>query len=125
MKTIVLLILSNLFMTVAWYGHLKYKSVDLWKVIMISWFIAFFEYCLQVPANRWGYGQFTAFQLKIIQEIITLIVFVGFSITYLKEPPAWNHLVAFGLILAAVYFSFLPSKTKQNPIVSVSLQVND
>lgn len=96
-------------MTVAWYGHLKHKDVVLWKVILISWGIAFFEYCLQVPANRIGYGRFTGFQLKIIQEVLTLVVFVGFSIVYLNEPPRWNYLVSFVLILAAVYFAFLPT----------------
>ena len=110
MPTILLLIASNVFMTVAWYGHLKFKGVDLWKVVLVSWGIAFFEYCLQVPANRLGYGQFSAFQLKIIQEVITLVVFIGFSVVYLKENPAWNHLVSFGLILAAVYFAFIPGK---------------
>src|SRR5437667_5964640 len=95
-------------MTAAWYGHLRFKSAPLWRAILFSWLIAFFEYCLQVPANRWGYGQFNAYQLKIIQEVITLIVFIGFSITYLHEPPRWNHLVAFGLILGAVWFAFLP-----------------
>jgi len=109
MRTVILLILSNLFMTVAWYGHLRHRSVTLWKVILISWGIAFFEYCLQVPANRWGYGQFTAFQLKILQEIITLLVFVAFAITYLHEPLRWNYAVAFLFILAAVYFAFLPA----------------
>lgn len=108
MKTILLLLASNIFMTAAWYGHLKFKHVDLWKVILVSWLIAFFEYCLQVPANRWGYGQFNAYQLKLIQEVITLTVFVIFAIIYLREPPAWNHLVAFALLVAAVYFAFLP-----------------
>src|SRR5215218_9620591 len=100
--TITLLILSNAFMTAAWYGHLNHKSVALWKVILVSWGIAFFEYCLQVPANRWGYGQFTGFQLKIIQEVITIVVFIAFSVTYLHEALRWNHVVAFGLVLAAV-----------------------
>src|SRR5689334_15257851 len=109
MKTIILLFGSNLFMTFAWYGHLKFRHVGLWKVILVSWGIAFFEYCLQVPANRWGYGQFSAFQLKIIQEVITLGVFLGFAVLYLHEPPRWNHLVAFGLVLAAVWFGFLPT----------------
>ena len=95
-------------MTAAWYGHLKYRGVALWKVILISWGIAFFEYCLQVPANRLGYGEFTAFQLKIIQEVITLIVFLGFAVLYLGEKVRWNYGVAFALILAAVYFAFLP-----------------
>lgn len=96
-------------MTAAWYGHLKYRDVALWKVILVSWGIAFFEYCLQVPANRLGYGQFTAFQLKIMQEVITLVVFVGFSVLWLGEKVRWNYGVALALILAAVYFAFLPS----------------
>ena len=95
-------------MTAAWYGHLKYRGVALWKVILISWGIAFFEYCLQVPANRLGYGQFTAFQLKIIQEVITLVVFIGFATLWLGERVRWNYGVALALILAAVYFAFLP-----------------
>jgi len=107
-RTIFLLIGSNLFMTAAWYGHLKYRDVPLWKVILISWGIAFFEYCLQVPANRWGYGQFSAFQLKIIQEVITLGVFMGFATLWLGERLRWNYGVAMALILAAVYFAFLP-----------------
>ena len=108
MPTLFLLLGSNLFMTAAWYGHLKYRDVALWKVILISWGIAFFEYCLQVPANRLGYGQFTAFQLKIIQEVITLVVFLGFAVFYLGEKVRWNYGVALALILAAVYFAFLP-----------------
>lgn len=108
MRTVALLIASNLFMTVAWYGHLRFRGVALWKVILASWGIAFFEYCLQVPANRWGYGRFTAYQLKILQEVITLTVFVTFSALYLRETPRWNTLVAFLLILAAVGFAFLP-----------------
>jgi len=95
-------------MTAAWYGHLKYRGVALWKVILISWGIAFFEYCLQVPANRLGYGQFSAFQLKIIQEVITLVVFLGFATLWLGERVRWNYGVALALILAAVYFAFLP-----------------
>jgi len=96
-------------MTAAWYGHLKYRGVALWKVVLISWGIAFFEYCLQVPANRLGYGQFSAFQLKIIQEVITLLVFLGFATVWLGERVRWNYGVALVLILAAVYFAFLPS----------------
>ena len=111
MRTILLLIGSNLFMTAAWYGHLKYRGVALWKVILISWGIAFFEYCLQVPANRWGYGEFSAFQLKIIQEVITLVVFLGFATLWLGERVRWNYGVALALILAAVYFAFLPGST--------------
>jgi uncharacterized protein (DUF486 family) len=109
MRTVLLLLLSNIFMTVAWYGHLKHKDVALWKVILLSWLIAFFEYCLQVPANRWGHGQFTAFQLKVIQESLTLVVFIGFAAWYLGESMRWNHLVAFCLIFAAVWFAFLPT----------------
>ena len=106
MRTIGLLTLSNAFMTAAWYGHLKFKDVSLWKVILISWGIAFFEYCLQVPANRIGHGTFTAPQLKIIQEVITLIVFGFFSVLYLREELKWNYIVAFALILGAVFFAF-------------------
>lgn len=106
MKTILLLLVSNVFMTIAWYGHLKYTQSALWKVILISWGIAFFEYCFQVPANRIGYGEFNAFQLKTIQEVITLLVFVGFSVLYLKEELKWNYVVGFALILGAVFFIF-------------------
>jgi uncharacterized protein len=106
MQTIILLLLSNIFMTFAWYGHLNYKHVALWKVILISWGIAFFEYCLQVPANRYGYGQFTATQLKIIQEVLTLVVFMGFSVLYLKEEMKWNYLVGFVFLVLAVFFIF-------------------
>ncbi len=93
-------------MTIAWYGHLKYKDSTLWKVILISWFIAFVEYCFQVPANRIGHYQFSAAQLKIIQEVITLIVFAVFSILYLKENLKWNYAVAFLMIIGAVFFMF-------------------
>jgi len=108
MKTIGLLILSNIFMTFAWYGHLKDTSIPLWKAILISWGIAFFEYCLMVPANRSGYlsGQFSAGQLKVVQEAITLVVFAAFSVLYLKEEIRWNYIVAFIFILLAVYFVF-------------------
>ena len=95
-------------MTAAWYGHLRFRDVALWKVVLVSWGIAFFEYCLQVPANRLGYGEFTAFQLKIIQEVVTLVVFVAFAVLWLGERVRWNYGVAFALILAAVYFAFLP-----------------
>jgi len=105
---IVLLTCSNVFMTLAWYGHLKFKSKPLFLVILVSWGIAFFEYVLQVPANRWGNSVYSAFQLKIIQEIITLIVFTGFALTYLGERFRWNYLAAFVCILAAVAFTFLP-----------------
>jgi uncharacterized protein (DUF486 family) len=108
MLTILLLVASNLFMTIAWYGHLRFKHVDMWKVIVASWLIAFFEYCLQVPANRWGYGQFSAMQLKIIQEVASIGVFVAFAYFYLGEAPRFNHVVAFVLIVGAVVFAFLP-----------------
>jgi uncharacterized protein len=105
-KTIGLLFFSNVFMTLAWYGHLKYKDHALWLVIMASWGIAFFEYCLQVPANRMGHGTFNAAQLKTIQEVITLVVFAGFSVWYLNEPIKWNHAVGFSLLVAASFFIF-------------------
>jgi uncharacterized protein len=107
MRTILLLAASNLFMTIAWYGHLRYKEVALWKTILVAWLIALPEYMLQVPANRWGHGTFSAFQLKIIQEIVTLTVFCGFAVLYLREPLRWNYLVSFAFILGAVYFAFL------------------
>ena len=106
MTTILLLVVSNIFMTIAWYGHLKYKSSPLWLAILVSWSIAFFEYCFQVPANRFGYGQFTGAQLKTIQEVITLIIFAIFSVVYLKEPLKWNYLVGFGFMVMAVFFVF-------------------
>lgn len=106
MKTLILLTVSNIFMTFAWYGHLKFKTSALWKVILISWLIAFAEYCFQVPANRLGHYQFTAAQLKMMQEAITLIVFCVFSVAYLREPLKWNYLVGFALILSAVFFVF-------------------
>ncbi|HEX2982369.1 MAG TPA: DMT family protein [Ignavibacteriales bacterium] len=106
MKTIVLLLISNVFMTFAWYGHLKYKDRALWMVILASWGIAFFEYIFQVPANRLGHGQFNAAQLKTIQEIVTLIVFSVFSVLYLKEEFRWNYAVGFLFIVAAAFFIF-------------------
>lgn len=106
MTTIIFLTISNVFMTIAWYGHLKYKDSPLWKAIVISWLIASVEYCFQVPANRIGHYQFTAAQLKTIQEVITLIVFCGFSVWYLKEPMKWNYAVGFLFIILAVFFIF-------------------
>lgn len=106
MKTIFLLTISNIFMTFAWYGHLKHRAAPLWIVILASWGIAFFEYCFQVPANRWGYGEFSASQLKIIQEVITLSVFAIFSVMYLREPFRWNYAAASLLIIAAVALVF-------------------
>jgi uncharacterized protein (DUF486 family) len=93
-------------MTFAWYGHLKFKTTSLVTVIFISWGIAFFEYTLMVPANRIGHGYFSAAELKTIQEVITLTVFAIFSVTYLKEPLSWNHLVGFGFIAAGAFFIF-------------------
>jgi uncharacterized protein len=106
MLTIFLLLISNIFMTFAWYGHLKYRGAPLIQVILISWGIAFFEYCFQVPANRIGSYQFSAAQLKVMQEVITLIVFSVFSVAYLKQDLRWNHAVGFGLIVAAVFVIF-------------------
>jgi uncharacterized protein (DUF486 family) len=105
--TALLLIFSNIFMTFAWYGHLKYGHAwPLWKAVLVSWCIALIEYCLAVPANRWGYGQFTGFQLKVLQEVITLAVFLVFAVLFLKEKVAWNYLVAFCLLIGAAVFAF-------------------
>ena len=109
MTTIALLFASNVFMTAAWYGHLRFKGAPLWAAILISWGIAFVEYCLQVPANRWGHGQFTAAQLKIAQEVVTIVVFVAFAWLWLDETPRWNEALAFGLVLAAVVVASLPA----------------
>jgi len=107
MHTILLLIASNIFMTFAWYGHLKYgHDWVLWKAILVSWSIALFEYCLAVPANRLGFGQFSGFQLKIIQEVITLIIFIVFAVLFLKEKITWNYLVSFFFLGMAAYFAF-------------------
>src|SRR5258708_38708370 len=106
MRTILLLIGSNIFMTFAWYGHLRFREVALWKVILASWAIPFFEYCLQVPANRFGYGEFRAAQLKIIQEGITLVVFAVFSGLYLGQILRWYYAAAFACLIGAVFFMF-------------------
>jgi uncharacterized protein (DUF486 family) len=106
MSTVFLLLISNTFMTFAWYGHLKRRDVGMVAAILVSWLIALGEYCFQVPANRLGYGRFTAYQLKIMQECITLVVFGGFAYFYLGVSMKWNYAVAFGLILAAVGFAF-------------------
>ena len=107
MSTVLLLTFSNIFMTFAWYGHLKYGHAwPLWKAILVSWGIALFEYCLAVPANRFGYVAFSGFQLKIIQEVVTLTVFMFFAILFLKEKLAWNYLVAFAFLGAAAFFAF-------------------
>ena len=102
MNTVALLTISNVFMTFAWYGHLKFKQEALWKVVLVSWGIAFFEYCFQVPANRIGSATFSTAQLKLMQEVITLVVFCGFSVLYLKEPLRWNVVLGFALMVAAV-----------------------
>lgn len=107
LKTIALLTLSNVFMTFAWYGHLKFKELPLWKAILISWGIAFLEYCLMVPANRIGFANgLNGFQLKMTQEVITLVVFSFFAVYYLREPFHWKYLVSFVFLIAAVYFMF-------------------
>jgi uncharacterized protein (DUF486 family) len=103
---VLLLTISNIFMTFAWYGHLKYKGSALWIVILVSWGIAFLEYCFQVPANSIGHEFFSAAQLNTLQEVITLIVFSVFSIFYLKEEFQWNYLVGFAFIILAVFFIF-------------------
>jgi hypothetical protein len=103
---VVLLLGSNLFMTLAWYGHLRFKETPLFGVILASWAIAFIEYCLAVPANRYGSAVYSAAQLKTMQEVITLVVFAMFSVTYLKEPLGWNHAVGFALIVAGAFVVF-------------------
>jgi uncharacterized protein (DUF486 family) len=103
---IVLLIGSNVFMTTAWYWHLRFKEVPLWQVILISWGLAFIEYCLAVPANRFGSAVYTAAQLKTIQEVITLLVFAVFSVVYLQQSITWNHVIGFSLIAGGAYFVF-------------------
>ena len=107
LKTILLLVASNVFMTFAWYGFLKDKGIPLWKAILLSWGIAFFEYCLMVPANRYGYDNgISSFQLKITQEVITLLVFTIFAVWFLKEPIKTNYIFSFFFLLGAVYFAF-------------------
>lgn len=103
---IILLIISNVFMTFAWYGHLRHKNSALWIVILVSWGIAFLEYCFQVPANRMGHEVYNVVQLKTIQEVITLIIFSLFSVLYLKEQFKWNYLIGFIFIILAVFFIF-------------------
>jgi len=121
---VALLFASNIFMTFAWYGHLKYSQLKgggvmpLWQVILLSWGIAFFEYVLMVPANRWGSRTYSAPELKIIQEAVTLIVFMGFALLYLHARIKWNHLAAFACIMAAVAFTFLPRNTDAAPKTS-------
>ncbi len=114
MYTVGLLCLSNIFMTVAWYRHLKDTRSPLWQAILLSWGIAFFEYCLAVPANRIGSETFSKYQLKITQEVITLVVFTVYMCWVFQEWPKWNHIVSFVLILAAVVFAFLPTGKSEN-----------
>jgi len=106
LSTVLLLIGSNVFMTAAWYWHLRFKDVPLFKVILFSWGLALIEYCLAVPANRYGNAVFSAAQLKTIQEVVTLIVFAAFSWLYLKEPLGWNHAIGFALIAGGAFFIF-------------------
>ena len=103
---IIMLLFSNVFMTFAWYGHPKFKDEPLWIVIVVSWGIALFEYCFAVPANRFGSSVYSVAQLKTMQEVITLTVFAGFSVFFLKEPLGWNHAVGFALIAAGAFFIF-------------------
>jgi uncharacterized protein (DUF486 family) len=103
---ILLLIASNVFMTLAWYGHLRFKETPLITVIFVAWGIAFIEYCMAVPANRLGSAVYTTAQLKTMQEVITLVVFAGFSVLYLKEPITWNYAIGFVLIAAGAFFVF-------------------
>ncbi len=122
MNTILLLVLSNVFMTFAWYGHLQYgHDWPLWKAIGVSWLIALLEYCLAVPANRLGYGHFSGFQLKIIQEIVTLLVFIVFAVTFLKEKLAWNYLVACAFLGVAAFFAFAFKTTAPAPATPSAL----
>ncbi len=104
--TIGLLLCSNIFMTAAWYGHLKFPDSTLWRVVLISWGIAFFEYCLQVPANRAGFGYFNAAELKTIQEVLSLSVFMVFSVLYLNQPLKWNYVLGFAMIIGAAFVIF-------------------
>lgn len=106
MKTIGLLIISNTFMNLAWYGHLKFRKEALWVVILASWGLAFFEYCFQVPANRIGSYEWTIPQLKILQECITLFVFTIVAFVLFRSPLKWNYLAVYGCIIAAVFFAF-------------------
>ena len=109
MRTIILLTISNIFMTFAWYGHLRFRESPLWMAIVVSWMIAFFEYCFQVPANRIGADRFSPVQLKVIQEVITLIVFCVFVTFYFGEHLRWNHAVSAAFLVGAVFFAFRPA----------------
>jgi uncharacterized protein len=116
MRTIILLTISNIFMTLAWYGHLKYKDAPLWIAILASWGIAFVEYCFQVPANRIGHYDFSAAQLKTIQEVITLAVFCVFSVLYLREPLKWNYVLGFSMMAGAVFVIFKEWRNFIHPV---------
>jgi hypothetical protein len=120
MSTVLLLVVSNTFMTLAWYGHLKHRGAPLWLAILASWGIAFFEYCFQVPANRWGYGQFSGYQLKIIQEVVTVCVFVVFAWAYLGEKLRLNHALALTFVVAAVVCAFWTPAPRPAPRAPVS-----
>ena len=121
MQTVLLLTISNLFMTIAWYGHLKHRESPLWVAIIVSWLIAFAEYCFQVPANRWGATRFSPVQLKVMQEVITLVVFGAFAVIYQGQKLAWNHMAAFALSVGAVFLvrqddgNLLPSNDSAHP----------
>jgi uncharacterized protein len=106
LRPILLLIGSNVFMTLAWYGHLRFKETPLFLVIFVAWLIAFIEYCLAVPANRYGSAIYSPAQLKTMQEVITLFVFAGFSVLYLNQPITWNYAIGFALIGAGAFFVF-------------------
>ena len=121
---VLMLFASNVFMTFAWYGHLKFKESPLPLVIMVSWGIAFFEYWLAVPANRWGSAVYSAAQLKTMQEVITLVVFAGFSVLYLKEPLGWNHGLGFALIAAGAFFIFHKWSTVSGPCAARAFTSN-
>ncbi len=122
---IALLVASNVFMTFAWYGHLKFKHAPLWLVVLASWGIAFFEYCLMVPANRWGHGTYSATQLKIMQEVITILVFCAFAVFYLGEKLKWNHFAAFACVIAAVFFVRMETGKSPAPTPNSKLQTQN
>lgn len=117
---LLLLLVSNVFMTFAWYGHLKFKHSPLWVVVLASWGIAFFKYWLMVPANRWGHGPYSAAQLKIMQEVITILVFCAFAVLYLGERLKWNHFAAFACVIGAVFFICLETKDSTSTLSPVS-----
>lgn len=106
MLPVAMLVASNVFMTFAWYGHLSYPDRPLWQMVLISWAIAFFEYWIAVPANRWGHAFYSAAELKTIQEVVTLLVFAAFSVFYLRESLGWNHLIGYSLIALGAFFIF-------------------